>query len=121
MTPARVHQQVPDVFAAADFAVLSYRRQFSGQSAAVRVAQKYGRPVIASDHGQLGANVGATPQSITVPPELPEELTRAMSYIVGRLGRRGDGEARQALTTASWDLLASKVRSTSRDLISSGS
>ena len=111
-------EEVPNVFMASDFVVLPYRRDFSGQSAVLKVAQQYGLPVIGSDHGQLGVDLRSTPHCITVPAESPEDLARAMSAMLTRSSLDRAGEQGGAGGAASWDLLATDVRSTYRDLLS---
>jgi glycosyltransferase involved in cell wall biosynthesis len=69
-------------FRAADVVVLPYRKAFKGTSGILGRAAASGKPVIATDVGDVGPAVREHGLGIVVPPESPKELAAALQYFL---------------------------------------
>ena len=70
--------KVPYYFHAADVLILTYRREFSGESSLLLHGSQYAMPVIASDLGLLGESVRKYNLGLTFAPEDPVSLRQAI-------------------------------------------
>jgi D-inositol-3-phosphate glycosyltransferase len=102
------HQDIPKFFTVADIVVLPYI-EFHSQSGVLHLAQGFGKPVIASCVGGLPEVIEDQETGLIVPPGDVEQLTEAMTYLLGdgelrvRMGRR----AREiAMDRFSWETIA---------------
>ncbi len=71
-------EEVEDYYLSADFVVLPYRKSYKGTSGILQHAAAAQRPVLASDVGQIGDIIQEWGLGVTVPPESPERLRKAM-------------------------------------------
>jgi glycosyltransferase involved in cell wall biosynthesis len=81
-------QEVPRYFEAADVIVLPYRHTFLGTSGVLQRSAAAGKPVIASDVGDVGEIVRTAGLGVVVEPENAEELRQALQRFL-------DGDAQQ--------------------------
>jgi len=100
-------------FAAADAVVLPYRRTFRGTSGILQRATAAGKPVIATDVGEVGPTVREHGLGIVVEPESPEALARALQEFLARREELNTEVRPRALRYAKscdWRIMAEKVR-----------
>jgi len=71
-------------FAAADAVVLPYRRTFTGTSGVLQRAAAAGKPVIATDVGEVGPTVREHGLGIVVEPESPSALAKGIREFLTR-------------------------------------
>ena len=103
------NQEVADVFACSDVAVLPYGRSFAAQSSVLSVAAACDVPVLASDVGDIGATVRDYGLGLCLEPESLEVWAQALRDLgSGQLSwdeRHGDDLARDA----SWSSIGGKL------------
>lgn len=75
---------VDQYFRAADVVVLPYRTSFKGTSGVLLRAAASGRPIIASDVGDVGPTVREAGLGMVIPAEAPEHLTSALQHFLDR-------------------------------------
>jgi glycosyltransferase involved in cell wall biosynthesis len=95
-------QEVPPMFAASSCVVLPYRQ--ASQSGVGGLAQRFGRPVIATRTGALAQLVGSD-SGLLVEPEAPAALAGAILEVIGdqpRAERMGLAGAARIERTTSW-------------------
>jgi glycosyltransferase involved in cell wall biosynthesis len=86
----------------------------------VHLAQTFGRPVVATDVGDLGVAVQDGITGLLVPPDDPEALADALlrvlddDALVDRLGAAGSERSHSA---ASWKTVAEQVLPTYEELL----
>jgi glycosyltransferase involved in cell wall biosynthesis len=109
-------EDVADVFGRARVVVLPYLVGY--QSGVLHVAMTMGRPVIASDVGDLGMAIGKDEAAgILVPPGEPEPLAEALRELLSdpaRAGRMGEAARRRAESASSWSSVATLMRASLR-------
>lgn len=71
--------EVSDYFRSASLVVLPYREGYAGTSGVLQHSAAAGRPVVASDAPELGDIVRTWGLGVTVPPEDPDALARAIN------------------------------------------
>jgi glycosyltransferase involved in cell wall biosynthesis len=76
---------VPDYFGAADAIVLPYRRSFLATSGILQWAAAAGKPVIATDVGEIGDLIKTYGLGLVIEPEDPRRLAEAIrQYVLER-------------------------------------
>lgn len=106
-------EDVPKYFAAADAVVLPYRRAFKGTSGVLQHAAAAGKPVIATDVGEVGPTVREHGLGIVVEPESPSALARGIREFLTRKDKLTVEIRPRALQYAKandWRIMARKVR-----------
>jgi glycosyltransferase involved in cell wall biosynthesis len=107
--------EVPAYFAAADVVVLPYRRSFGGTSGVLMRAVAAGRPIVATDVGDVGSIVRTHGLGIVVRPESPQDLASGLAEFLGRSEEItrdvGPGAMRYA-QESDWRVMARGVRDT---------
>lgn len=124
-TPAQViarldfipDSDVKDYFLSADAVVLPYRRSYKGTSGILQHAAAAAKPVIATNVNQVGSIVSQWGLGVTVPPEAPRELARALR---GFLTEAQDDDqtvrnAREYADQHHWRKTAQAIRNTYAD------
>ena len=76
--------QVPAYLAAADAVLLPYRRSHIGTSGVLQRAAASGRPVVATDVGQVGPLVRDNGLGVVVEPESPQALADGIADLLSR-------------------------------------
>lgn len=110
---------VRDLVGAARLVVAPYRLAY--QSGVVHLAQTLGRPVVASDVGDLAAAVRPEVTGLLVPPGDPVALAAAMARLLDdpaeadRLGAAG--QARLSEEEGSWDAAAGRLTEIYAELV----
>jgi glycosyltransferase involved in cell wall biosynthesis len=102
-------------FRAADILVLPYRNHFKGTSGVLQRAAASGKPVIASDVGDVGPSVREFGLGTVVPPEEPKALADAIQGFLARdrqLIREIEPRAIAYARANDWRILGNKVRAT---------
>jgi glycosyltransferase involved in cell wall biosynthesis len=100
-------------FRAADVVVLPYRRSFKGTSGVLLRAAASGRPIIASDVGDVGPSVREARLGTVIPAESPEHLASALQIFLERRDRVKQEVEPRALTYAranDWRVLGRAIR-----------
>lgn len=95
-------EELPALFAAARCVVLPYRQ--ASQSGVGSLAKRYGRPLVVSELGGLPELV-ADGSGLTVPPEDPGALARALADLLGdreRCERLAEGARRGGASGSDW-------------------
>lgn len=106
-------EDVPKYFAAADVVVLPYRRAFKGTSGALQHAAAAGKPVIATDVGEVGPTVREYGLGIVVEPEVPEALAEGVKEFLVKKDELSEEIRPRALQYAEandWRIMAKSVR-----------
>jgi glycosyltransferase involved in cell wall biosynthesis len=101
---------VAPLFCAARVVAAPYR--YANGSGVVSLAATFGRPVVASDVGDLPAAVRHDVTGLLVPPERPAALADALAAVLSDpalADRLGAGGARQLALTGSWPEVAAHV------------
>ncbi len=84
----------------------------ANQSGVVHLAQTFGRPVVATDVGDLGVAVRDGETGLLVPPGDPGALARALLRVLGDDGladRMGAAGLERSRSAASWSSVAERV------------
>lgn len=100
-------------FAAADVAVLPYRRSFGGDSGVLQRAAEHETPVIVTDVGVVGAIVRREGLGIVVPAESPGELADGLRTFLSQadsLSREVAPRARDYARRSDWRLTGAAFR-----------
>jgi glycosyltransferase involved in cell wall biosynthesis len=108
-------EDTPHYFAAADVVAMPYRRTFLGTSGVLTWAVSSGRPILATDVGDVGHTVKDEGLGVVVTPESPEAFALALSQVLGNLdGVKNEvaPRARAYALTHSWEVLTATVRRT---------
>jgi glycosyltransferase involved in cell wall biosynthesis len=111
---------VARLFAGSRLVVLPYRA--ANQSGVVHVAQGFGRPVVATDVGDLADAVGDGVSGLVVPPDDPHALAAAIEQLLGdpeQAARLGAAGRSRALAEASWDDVGERVVAVYEELLAS--
>jgi len=106
-------EDVAKYFAAADAVVLPYRRAFKGTSGVLQHAAAAGKPVIATDVGEVGPTVREHGLGIVVEPESPSALAKGIREFLTRKDKLTVEIRPRALQYAEandWRIMARKVR-----------
>lgn len=101
---------VPALFGAARVVVVPYRR--ASQSGVAHLAYAFSRPVVASAVGDIPTVVRDGETGLTVPPDDPAALAKALVDLLGdadRAQRLGAAGAARLAATASWPTVAEAV------------
>ena len=104
---------VPRYFEAADAVVLPYRSAFLGTSGVLQRAAGAGKPVIATDVGDIGSTVRTAGLGVVVEPDDPEALQQALQEFLdaGSASVVGVEErARRYAQSTDWRVLGELVR-----------
>jgi glycosyltransferase involved in cell wall biosynthesis len=113
---------VPSYFEAADAVVLPYRSAFLGTSGVLQRAAGAGKPVIATDVGDIGSTVRTAGLGMVVDPDDPEALRQALQEFLdaGSASVVGVEErARRYAQSTDWRVLGELVRRGYRGSMSS--
>ncbi len=78
--------EMPAYFLAADAVVLPYRGYSQGTSGVLQLAAAAGKPVIATDAGEVGETVRRHSLGIVVAPDSPEALRAGIEEFLSRPG-----------------------------------
>ena len=100
-------------FRAADVVVLPYRKAFEGTSGVLQRAAAAGKPVIASDVGDVGPTVRDAGLGTLVPPESQEALAAALQDFLGRpdeLQREVEPRTLAHASANNWRILGRETR-----------
>lgn len=100
-------------FRAADVVVLPYRTVFKGTSGVLRRAAASGKPVVASDVGDVGFAVREAGLGTAVPPESPQHLAAALQDFVERwvqVKREVEPRALEFARAHDWRILGKETR-----------
>jgi len=106
-------EDVPKYFAASDVIVLPYRKAFKGTSGVLQHAAAAGKPVIATDVGEVGPTVREFGLGIVVEPESPSALAEGIREFLTRrdeLTAEIRPRALQYAEANDWRIMARKVR-----------
>ena len=106
-------EDVLKYFASADVIVLPYRKAFKGTSGVLQHAAAAGKPVIATDVGEVGPTVREYGLGIVVEPESPSALARGIQEFLERrdeLTAEIRPRALQYAEANDWRIMARKVR-----------
>ncbi len=106
-------EDVVNYFLAADIVALPYRRVFKGTSGILQHAAAAGKPVIATDVGEVGATVQEHGLGIVVEPESAEALAEGMQRFLARredLTKETRLRALQYAKANDWRIMAKRVR-----------
>lgn len=71
--------EVRFLFGAADCSILAYHKDFENQSGTLRTSCGYGRPVVASNVGEVGPMVGQYSVGLIYQPDNPDSLSHAVN------------------------------------------
>jgi glycosyltransferase involved in cell wall biosynthesis len=93
--------ELRDVFARADAVVVPYRR--ASQSGVVQLAYAFGRPVVATDVGGLGAVVTEGTTGALVAPRNPAELAAGIRRVLAAPPGSFAAGIRAVRHTLTWD------------------
>ncbi len=110
--------EVGTLMAGSRLVVAPYR--VADQSGVVHMAFTFGRPVVATDVGDLGALVRTGETGTLVPPDDPEALADALTELLAdpALARRLGEGARQLMdTTASWNAIGERIAGVYEELL----
>jgi len=100
-------------FAAADAVVLPYRRTFRGTSGILQRAAAAGKPIIATDVGEVGPTVREHGLGIVVEPESPESLAGALREFLQKresITKEVKPRALRYAKSCDWRIMAERVR-----------
>jgi glycosyltransferase involved in cell wall biosynthesis len=100
-------------FRAADAVVLPYRADFKGTSGVLGRAAAAGKPVIASDVGDVGAAVRRAGLGTVVPAESPDDLAAALQDFVKRwrqVAEEVEPRAAEFARRTHWRVLGEETR-----------
>jgi len=106
-------KEIADYFSAVDAVVLPYRRTFKGTSGILQHAAAAGRPVIASDVGEVGSIVRKNNLGIIVEPESSESLAEGIKQFLAQPVRWREQvrfRAIQYAKTNHWRKMTSGIR-----------
>jgi glycosyltransferase involved in cell wall biosynthesis len=106
-------EDVDRYFRAADVVVLPYRTSFKGTSGVLLRAAASGRPIIASDVGDVGPTVREARLGMVIPAESPEHLASALQIFFEHRDRVKQEVEPRALTYAranDWRVLGRAIR-----------
>jgi len=110
-------EEVNGIFAKARVVVTPYVAGY--QSGIVHLAMTMGRPVVASDVGDLGAAVTHGETGLVVPPEDPAALAEAIESILAdpaAAARMGDAGRARVMSGSAWEEVAARVEASVQDL-----
>ncbi len=111
--------EVRDLFGAARLVVAPYT--VANQSGVVHVAHTFGRPMVASDVGDLPDAVRQGETGLLVPPRDVKALAAALERLLGdadEAGRLGQFARRRLDESASWTVVAERMTAVYADLVS---
>lgn len=106
-------ESVKDYFSSADVVVLPYRKCITGTSGILQHAAAAGRPVIATNVGEVGSTVQEWNLGIVVSPESPTSLANGVQEFLDRresLSEEVSERAREYAEEHHWRKMAGKVR-----------
>jgi glycosyltransferase involved in cell wall biosynthesis len=106
-------EDVAKYFAVADVVILPYRRAFKGTSGILQRAAAAGKPVIATDVGEVGPTVHEYGLGVVVEPESPKALAEGIEEFLVRKDELGEVIRPRALQYAKandWRIMAKRVR-----------
>jgi len=106
-------EDVKYYFLSADIVILPYRKVFKGTSGIFQNAAAAGRPVIATDVGEIGRIVKENSLGIVVEPESPSALAKGIRAFLKRKAEWSAGIRPRALRYAEacdWRIMAKRVR-----------
>jgi len=116
-------EEVKYYFLSADAVVLPYRRAFKGTSGILQNATSAGKPVIATDVGEIGRIVRENSLGIIVEPESPHALQQGIQNFLRNKKEVEEQVIENAIGYAkqhSWRKMAEIVESSFREGISNG-
>lgn len=106
-------EDVANYFSAVDAVVLPYRRSFKGTSGVLQHATASGKPVIATNVGEIGSIVRENNLGIVVEPESPESLAGGIKQFLAQPSKWREQVKSRAIQYAKanhWRKMATGVR-----------
>jgi glycosyltransferase involved in cell wall biosynthesis len=100
-------------FRAADVVILPYRSSFRGTSGILQRAAASGKPVVATDVGDVGRTVREEGLGFAVPPESPSQLAEAIGRFLddrGQISFEVGPKSLRYARTHDWRILGSRIR-----------